>query len=102
MKQKKPVGARSDHLQVYFILFIFVLLALSIGAGALLTLLIEWLTQTRFTLPTIVWMILLSIAMGLVLSLICPVLCGILSWCAEKNKKKQKRVYTGHLVNRSK
>lgn len=39
---------------------------------------------------------------GLVLSLICPVLCGILSWCAEKNKKKQKRVYTGHLVNRSK
>ena len=70
MKQKKPVGARSDHLQVYFILFIFVLLALSIGAGALLTLLIEWLTQTRFTLPTIVWMILLSIAMGLVLSLI--------------------------------
>ena len=70
MKQKKPAEARSDHLQVCFILFIFVLLALSIGAGALLTLLIEWLTQTRFTLPTIVWMILLSIAMGLVLSLI--------------------------------
>ena len=38
---------------------------------------------------------------GLALSVICPVLCGILSWCAEKNKKKQKRVYTGHLVNRS-
>lgn len=26
---------------------------------------------------------------GLVLSVICPVLCGVLSWCAERNKRKQ-------------
>ena len=26
---------------------------------------------------------------GLALSLICPVLCGLLSWCAERNKNKQ-------------
>ena len=61
---------RSDNLQLYFILCIFLILGLSIGAAALITMLIEWLTKTRFTLPTIVWMLLLSIAMGLVLSLI--------------------------------
>ena len=26
---------------------------------------------------------------GLGLSLICPALCGLLSWCAERNKNKQ-------------
>lgn len=70
-KMKKPdTEVRSDNLQLYFILCIFLILGLSIGAAALITMLIEWLTKTRFTLPTIVWMLLLSIAMGLVLSLI--------------------------------
>jgi len=68
---KKPdAEVRSDNLQVYFIVCIFLILSLSIGAAALLTMLIEWLTKTRFTLPSIVWMILLSIAMGLVMSLL--------------------------------
>ena len=26
---------------------------------------------------------------GLVLSVVCPLLCGLMSWCAEKNKKEQ-------------
>ena len=30
-----------------------------------------------------------NIHFGLVLSVICPMLCGILSWCAEKTKRKQ-------------
>ena len=61
---------RSDNLQVYFIVSIFIILAVSIGVAALLTMLIEWLTKTRLIVPTIVWMILLSIAMGMALSLI--------------------------------
>jgi len=61
---------RSDNLRLYFILCLFLLLALSVGLASLLTILIEWLTKTRFTLPTIVWMILLSIALGLALSAI--------------------------------
>ena len=68
--KKHDTEVRSDNLQLYFILCIFLILGLSIGAAALITMLIEWLTKTRFTLPTIVWMLLLSIAMGLVLSLI--------------------------------
>ena len=68
--KKRDTEVRSDNLRLYFILCIFLILGLSIGAAALFTMLIEWLTKTRFTVPTIVWMILLSIAMGLVLSLI--------------------------------
>ena len=68
--KKRDTEVRSDNLRLYFILCIFMILGLSIGAAALFTMLIEWLTKTRFTVPTIVWMILLSIAMGLVLSLI--------------------------------
>ncbi|MBQ9300726.1 MAG: HAMP domain-containing histidine kinase [Clostridia bacterium] len=60
----------SDKLRLYFILCIFLVLCLSIGAGALITVLIEWLTKARITVPTIVWMILFSIVMGLVLSLL--------------------------------
>ena len=70
---KRKSGSRqvtSDKLRLYFILCIFLVLCLSIGAGALITLLIEWLTKTRITVPTIVWMILFSIVMGLVLSLL--------------------------------
>ena len=75
MKKKFEVKApdtevRSDNLQLYFIISIFIILAVSIGVAALLTMLIEWLTKTRLIVPTIVWMILLSIAMGMVLSLI--------------------------------
>lgn len=66
----RDTEVRSDNLRLYFILCIFLILGLSIGAAALITMLIEWLTKTRFIVPTIVWMILLSIAMGLVLSLI--------------------------------
>ena len=60
----------SDKLRLYFILCIFLVLCLSIGAGALITVLIEWLTKARITVPTIVWMILFSIVMGLVLRLL--------------------------------
>ncbi|MBQ9197782.1 MAG: HAMP domain-containing histidine kinase [Clostridia bacterium] len=70
-KMKTPdTEVRSDNLQLYFIISIFIILSVSIGAAALLTMLIEWLTKTRVIVPTIVWMILLSIAMGMVLSLI--------------------------------
>ena len=52
MKKKFEVKAsdievRSDNLQVYFIVSIFIILAVSIGVAALLTMLIEWLTKTR-------------------------------------------------------
>lgn len=30
-----------------------------------------------------------NVHFGLALSLICPVLCGVLSWFAERNKNKQ-------------
>ena len=69
MKVKKPdTEVRSDNLYLYFILCIFLLLCLAVGMAALITLLIEWLTKTRVTLPSIVWMILLSIVLGLALS----------------------------------
>ncbi|MBO4836648.1 MAG: HAMP domain-containing histidine kinase [Clostridia bacterium] len=71
-KTEKTAGIRprSDHLRLYFILCIFLILCLSIGAAALLTMLIEWLIHAHLTVPTIVWMLLLSIVMGLVLSLL--------------------------------
>lgn len=81
MKVKTPdTEIRSDNLRLYFILWIFLLISLSVGLASLLTLLIEWLTKSRVVVPTIVWMILLSIALGLALSatlsnlLISPVL----------------------------
>ena len=81
MKVKTPdTEIRSDNLRLYFILWLFLLISLSVGLASLLTLLIEWLTQSRVVVPTIVWMILLSIALGLALSatlsnlLISPVL----------------------------
>ena len=77
MAEKSNAGAqsgrqvvRSDHLRLYFILCIFLILCLSIGAAALLTMLIEWLIHKQFTVPAVVWMLLLSIVMGLVLSLL--------------------------------
>ena len=70
LKQQSNTAVTNDKLRLYFILCIFLVLCLSIGAGALITLLIEWLTKTRITVPTIVWMILFSIVMGLVLSLL--------------------------------
>ncbi|MBO4378660.1 MAG: hypothetical protein J5889_06845, partial [Clostridia bacterium] len=66
MKVKTPdTEIRSDNLRLYFILWIFLLISLSVGLASLLTLLIEWLTKSRVVVPTIVWMILLSIALGL-------------------------------------
>ena len=75
MKKKftvKPpdTEVRSDNLRLYAIVFFFLVLALSTGAAALLTMLIEWLTKTRFTVPTIVWMLLLSITLGMILSVV--------------------------------
>ena len=71
MKDKSGSSTVSkDKLRLYFILCIFLVLCLSIGAAALITLLIEWLTKTNVIVPTIVWMIVFSIVMGLVLSLL--------------------------------
>lgn len=67
-KEKKQ--ARHDHLRLYFILSIFVILLLSLGIAALLTMLIEWLTKTHFTLPTVLWMVLFSVGLGLLMSLL--------------------------------
>ena len=81
MKVKTPdTEIRSDNLRLYFILWLFLLISLSVGLASLLTLLIEWLIKSRVVVPSIVWMILLSIALGLALSatlsslLISPVL----------------------------
>ncbi|MBQ7455523.1 MAG: HAMP domain-containing histidine kinase [Clostridia bacterium] len=63
-----PTEVRGDNLHWYFIACMFVILALSVGAAALITMLIEWLTSTDFTLPSVVWMLLLSIVIGLVMS----------------------------------
>ena len=45
--KKRDTEVRSDNLRLYFILWIFVLISLSVGLASLLTLLIEWLIKSR-------------------------------------------------------
>ena len=61
---------RGDNLRLYFIVCIFAILCVTLGVSALLTLLLEWLTNTHFTVPTIVWMVLFSVVLGGGLSII--------------------------------
>lgn len=63
MKPKKP-ASRGDNLRLYFIVCIFAILCVTLGVSALLTILLEWLTNVRFTVPTIVWMVLFSVVLG--------------------------------------
>ena len=49
---------------------IFAILCVTLGVSALLTILLEWLTNTHFTVPTIVWMVLFSVVLGGGLSII--------------------------------
>lgn len=67
---KRVKKRRSDHLQFYFVVCTFAILCISLGVSALITMLIEFLTETTVTLPTVVWMILISIALGTVLTLV--------------------------------
>ena len=68
---KSPKAApRGDNLRLYFIVCIFAILCVTLGVSALLTLLLEWLTNTHFTVPTIVWMVLFSVVLGGGLSII--------------------------------
>ena len=69
MKSQKA-APRGDNLRLYFIVCIFAILCVTLGVSALLTLLLEWLTNTRFTVPTIVWMVLFSVVLGGGLSII--------------------------------
>ena len=69
MKSQKATP-RGDNLRLYFILCIFAILCVTLGVSALLTLLLEWLTNTHFTVPTIVWMVLFSVVLGGGLSII--------------------------------
>ena len=69
MKSQKA-GPRGDNLRLYFIVCIFAILCVTLGVSALLTLLLEWLTNTHFTVPTIVWMVLFSVVLGGGLSII--------------------------------
>lgn len=69
MKPQKA-APRRDNLRLYFIVCIFAILCVTLGVSALLTLLLEWLTNTHFTVPTIVWMVLFSVVLGGGLSII--------------------------------
>ena len=69
MKSQKATP-RGDNLRLYFIVCIFAILCVMLGVSALLTLLLEWLTNTHFTVPTIVWMVLFSVVLGGGLSII--------------------------------
>ena len=69
MKSQKATP-RGDNLRLYFIVCIFAILCVTLGVSALLTLLLEWLTNTHFTVPTIVWMVLFSVVLGGGLSMI--------------------------------
>ena len=69
MKSQKAIP-RGDNLRLYFIVCIFAILCVTLGVSALLTLLLEWLTNTHFTVPTIVWMVLFSVVLGGGLSII--------------------------------
>lgn len=69
MKSQKATP-RGDNLRLYFIVCIFAFLCVTLGVSALLTLLLEWLTNTHFTVPTIVWMVLFSVVLGGGLSII--------------------------------
>lgn len=69
MKSQKATP-RGDNLRLYFIVCIFAILCVTLGVSALLTLLLEWLTNTHFTVPTIVWMVLFSLVLGGGLSII--------------------------------
>ena len=69
MKSQKA-APRGDNLRLYFIVCIFAILCVTLGVSALLTILLEWLTNTHFTVPTIVWMVLFSVVLGGGLSII--------------------------------
>ncbi len=69
MKSQKATP-RGDNLRLYFIVCIFAILCVTLGVSALLTLLLEWLTNTHFTVHTIVWMVLFSVVLGGGLSII--------------------------------
>lgn len=69
MKSQKATP-RGDNLRLYFIVCIFAILCVTLGVSALLTLLLEWLTNTHFAVPTIVWMVLFSVVLGGGLSII--------------------------------
>ena len=69
MKSQKATP-RGENLRLYFIVCIFAILCVTLGVSALLTLLLEWLTNTHFTVPTIVWMVLFSVVLGGGLSII--------------------------------
>lgn len=69
MKSQKATP-RGDNLRLYFIVCIFAILCVTLCVSALLTLLLEWLTNTHFTVPTIVWMVLFSVVLGGGLSII--------------------------------
>lgn len=69
MKPQKATP-RGDNLRLYFIVCIFAILCVTLGVSALLTILLEWLTNTHFTVPTIVWMVLFSVVLGGGLSII--------------------------------
>lgn len=69
MKSQKATP-RGDNLRLYFIVCIFAILCVTLGVSALLTILLEWLTNTHFTVPTIVWMVLFSVVLGGGLSII--------------------------------
>ena len=69
MKSQKATP-RGDNLRLYFIVCIFAILCVTLGVSALLTLLLEWLTNTLFTVPTIVGRVLFSVVLGGGLSII--------------------------------
>lgn len=70
MKKARSRQRRGDNLRLYFIVCIFAILCITLGVSAMLTILLEWLTNTHFTVPTIVWMVMFSVVLGGALSVV--------------------------------
>lgn len=70
MSKKPKKEKRYDHVRLYFVLCTTMILAVTLGASGLLTTLLEFLTKEEFVLPTVSWMILISVLLGGVISLL--------------------------------
>ncbi|MCQ2453727.1 MAG: HAMP domain-containing histidine kinase [Clostridia bacterium] len=66
--KNKKTNSEGTSLRFYFMLFSSVTLLLALGFSAGITALIQWLTQMR--IPSEVWMLLLSLSIGTLLTLV--------------------------------
>ncbi len=67
---KKRRQHSSDHMQSYFVICTFAILCISLGVSALITILIEFLTRKTVSVPNEVWMILISVVLGTIITMV--------------------------------